>query len=318
MLTFFILFVLGLTGFSHGVAIEHDFGNVGIELAVPRGQTREEYLQSIIDYWTPERMASAISMDSIILNENGFFHLNDLPKAERAATVLAPSELLPGMLSTKPLVAGKVYFVMNGANYLCSGSVVNAENRDTVLTAGHCVFDYERQIWASSWIFVPNYSLGSRPLASFTMRKMATKIGWMNSRDFNYDVGIVLTNRNDRGQHIQDVAGGLGITLDPPRQARVNSFGYPKNLNGGETVSNCVGTPLSPTFLAGFTGLQLSCAMTGGSSGGPWIQEYNVNAQTGQQVSVNSFIVSSRPNFLFGPYFTEDNIGSLYGTYQDQ
>jgi len=303
---------------SHGAAIEHDSENVGIELMVPRGQTREEYLKSIVDYWTPERMASAVPKDLITVDEKELPSSNNHPKGERAATVLADSELLSGMVTTKPLIAGKVYFVMGGGNYLCSGSVVNADNRDTVITAGHCVFEYERQIWATNWIFVPNYSLGSRPLGSFTMRKMATKSAWMSSRDFNNDVGIVLMNPNERGQHIQDVAGGLGITLDPPRQGRSTSFGYPKNLNSGETVSNCAGIPLSPTFLSGFTGLQLSCAMTGGSSGGPWIQNYNVNARTGQQVSVNSFIVSNRPNYLFGPYFTESNIGSLYREYQDQ
>ncbi|CAF3317399.1 unnamed protein product [Rotaria sp. Silwood2] len=150
------------------------------------------------------------------------------------------------------------------------------------------------------------------------MRKMVTNTAWMNSGNFNFDIAIVLMNNNEKGQHIQDVTGGLGITLDSPQQAKATSFGYPKNINNGEIVSNCAGTHLSPTNVAGFTGLRLACAMTGGSSGGPWIQEYDVNARKGQQVSVNSFIMSNQPNNMFGPHFTELNIGKMYRDYQNQ
>ncbi|CAF3035659.1 unnamed protein product [Rotaria sp. Silwood2] len=101
------------------------------------------------------------------------------------------------------------------------------------------------------------------------MRKMVTNTAWMNSGNFNFDIAIVLMNNNEKGQHIQDVTGGLGITLDSPQQAKATSFGYPKNINNGEIVSNCAGTHLSPTNVAGFTGLRLACTMTGGSSGGP-------------------------------------------------
>ncbi|CAF2079863.1 unnamed protein product [Rotaria magnacalcarata] len=318
MLTFSVLLILGLSVFVNGATIRDLSDNVAIDMIVPRGQTRDEYLKSIVDYWTPERRASAIPLDTIVRDEKDFVDSNNEPRAERAATVLTPSALLPGMISTKPKIAGKVYFTVSGQNYICSGSVVNSESRDVVLTAGHCVFDYERQVWASLWVFVPEYAIGSRPLGTFAFRKLATKSQWMNSRDFNNDVGLVLVNPNEKGQHVQDVAGGLGITLDSQKNLRTTSFGYPKNMNSGETVSNCVGTPLSPTFLAGFTGVQLSCAMTGGSSGGPWIQQYDANSQTGQQVSVNSFIVSNRPNNMFGPHFTESNIGSLYRAHQDQ
>ncbi|CAF4390581.1 unnamed protein product, partial [Rotaria sordida] len=123
------------------------------------------------------------------------------------------------------------------------------------------------------------------------------------------------TNAND--QHIQDVTGGLGITLNPLRQAVTNVFAYPKNINNGETMSTCSGTSLSPTFVTGFTGLQLVCNMTGGSSGGPWIQNFDTNTGSGQQVSLTSFIILNRPNNLFGPYFNQNKMGSLYRTYQN-
>jgi len=140
----------------------------------------------------------------------------------------------------------------------------------------------------------------------------------MNSRDFNYDVGIVLVNRNDKGQLPQEAVGGLGITLNAPKQAATNAFGYPVNMNSGETMSTCAGTSSGAAVLAGFTGYQLACGMTGGSSGGPWIQQYNTNTKLGQQVSVNSFIMPSRPGYMFGPHFVDGNIGILFREYQDK
>jgi len=318
MLSFVVcLLVLGLAGISNGAAIDSASEDVSIDLMVPRGQTREEYLQSIVDYWTPERMASAEPMNPITVNEYDIPLFNDRQKTDGAEKILTPSAPLPGTRN-RPATAGKVYFVMNGRNYLCSGSCVNAQNRDTVLTAGHCVYDATAKKWATNWIFVPQYSLGSRPFGTFTWRKMATKNGWMNGGQWDHDVGLVVMNTNDKGQHIQDVTGGLGITINAPRQGATHSFGYPMNINSGETMSTCSGTPSSPTYVAGFTGLQITCGMTGGCSGGPWVQQYNTNTFSGQQVSVNSFIITNRPNNLYGPYFTNDNIGTLYNEYQNQ
>jgi len=318
MLSFVVfLLILGCAGVN-GAAIDSDSGDVSIEVPIPRGQTREEYFKSVVDYWTPERMASAQSIDPIIDdNDSEMLLFKDQQKAAGVEEVLTPTALLPGARNTRPQTAGKVYFVMNGGNYLCSGSVVNAQNQDCVLTAGHCLYDTATKKWATNWVFVPDYHLGSRPLGTWTSRRLATKTLWMNNRDFNHDVGLVLMNTN-AGKHIQEQTGGLGITLSAPKVATTHAFGFPKNMGNGETMSNCVSNSLSPTFIAGFSGLQLPCAMTGGASGGPWIQQYNTNTLSGQQVSVNSFIYSTRPNNMFGPHFVENNIGTLFREWQNQ
>jgi len=309
-------FVLAVA--TNGAAVRNPSADVSTDVLRPRGQTREEYVRSVVEYWTPERMASAQPMEPIIADSNELrFPLN--PHNDDPEKILTRSALPVGTRSAAlPSACGKAYFVMNGQNYLCSGSVVTADNHDTVVTAGHCVFDTGRQVFASKWAFVPLYSLGSRPHGTFVGRKLATKEGWTDDRDFNYDVGIVLMEPNDKGQHIQDAAGGLGITLNAPKAARTNAFGYPVNMNSGETMSTCAATSSAPTFIVGFTGVQLQCGMTGGSSGGPWIQQYNTNTNYGQQFSVVSFGISNRPGNVFGPYFTNANIGSLYDLHQDQ
>jgi len=319
MLSFVVvLLILGLAGVSNGAAIDSASKHVSNELIIPRGQTREEYLQTIIDYWTPERMASAQPMEPVIANNDELVRFANHQKDDGVEQILTPSASLPDTRSTRPSTAGKVYFVMNGGNYLCSAAVVNANNRDTITTAGHCIFDTGSRTWASNWIFVPQYSLGSRPLGTYTWREMVTTTGWANNADFHYDVGLVLVHQNDRGQHVQDMTGGLGITLNPSREAWTNAFGYPVNMNNGETMSTCASTSLDPTNAHGFSGMQLPCGMTGGASGGPWIHEYNTNTQLGQQVSVNSFIFLNHPGHMFGPRFNDDNIGSIYHTYKDK
>lgn len=49
--------------------------------------------------------------------------------------------------------------------------------------------------------------------------------------------------------------------------------------------------------------MRLACNMTGGSSGGPWFDDFSESAGTGVQVSVNSFGYTSEKNAMYGPYF---------------
>jgi len=319
MLPFVVfLLILDLVGVSNGAAIDSASEHVSIKLAIPRGQTEKEYLQSIVDYWTPERMASAKPMDLLTVNNNAMPSFNNHQKNNGVKKILAPSALPTSTRNLSPSTAGKVYFTMNGGNYLCSGSVVNAPNRDFVVTAGHCMFDYETQSWATRWAFVPQYSQGSRPLGTFAGRQIVTLNGWASNQDYNYDVGIVLVNPNEHGEHIQDVTGGLSLAINPSHEM-THSFGYPVNMQSGETVSNCIGTSFTPVeYSSFFSGRGLRCDMTGGASGGPWIQGYDANTHLGQQCSVNSFIITNNPGYIYGPTFTENNIGVLYDEYKDQ
>ncbi|MFG1690109.1 hypothetical protein ACGFNP_58880 [Nonomuraea sp. NPDC049269] len=43
--------------------------------------------------------------------------------------------------------------------------------------------------------------------------------------------------------------------------------------------------------------------LTGGSSGGPWFQNFNATTSLGNLNSINSFTYSFAPNLMFGPYF---------------
>ena len=177
-----------------------------------------------------------------------------------------------------------------------SGSVIVSDNRDTLLTAAHCVWDSNTKSWASNLIFVPQYSRGSRPLGTWVWRTVAVMNGWTDHGDFNYDIAVVLVGANSDGGHVQDYTGALGMTSNWGRQAWTDAYGYPMNMHDGEAMSTC-SAQCEPAAINDFGGVELSCAMGGGSSGGPWTQNNDY------QTSVNSFGISNRPNVMFRPLF---------------
>jgi hypothetical protein len=85
--------------------------------------------------------------------------------------------------------------------FVCSGTMRDAE---TVLTAGHCVYDYGGAGWAdeiwvypgydgTGWSLPPDDSVGSYGYGHGTY--FASWTGWTGSGDWNYDVGLVRVTR---------------------------------------------------------------------------------------------------------------------------
>ncbi|CAF3026938.1 unnamed protein product [Rotaria sp. Silwood2] len=318
----FLLYILCASlvpgAWSHG----HGGGDVSIERITPRGSTRESHVKSIVEFWTPERMASAEPMEVVMINGTdrwGQYERQDGPEQWVPGVMPTINESSVLRSSSVPSTVGKVFFVMNGRNYLCSAAVVVAPNRDTVLTAAHCVFDYTLQQWASDWIFVPRYSSGSQPFGKWVWRKMAALNAWTNKQNYNYDVAVVLLDTNYQGRHVQEYTGALGMTRNYNKKAWIHSFGYPVNFANGQAMSTCAASSKSAWSLwsGGFCGVKMPCGMNGGSSGGPWIQQYNTDTRSGLQTSVNSFVYPNEPDVMYGPYFGND-IWNLHEKYEGQ
>jgi hypothetical protein len=149
---------------------------------------------------------------------------------------------------------------------------------------------------------------------------MATKEPWIQKADYNHDVAIILVHKNEDGHHVQDRTGAFGISLNAQKRSLTHAFGFPMNINNGETMSNCVDTSTNPSLLlmSSFKGLQIKCGMGGGASGGPWLQHYDSTTHSGKQISLTSFSYTFAPGKIHGPYFTDDNIGSLFLLFENQ
>lgn len=196
---------------------------------------------------------------------------------------------------------GKVFFTINGDDYVCSAGSVASANRDLVVTAGHCAQD-ATGTWARNWIYVPGYDQGRRPYGAFAARHVFVPGPWSAHGDENYDVALVVLAASS-GRHVTDVVGAQGIAFDQPRGSLVYGFGYPAGgPYDGERLTYCSGKTYPDSHkITHDEGLR--CDMTEGSSGGPWLTKFDAGTGTGVVTSVSSFKYADDPATMYGPYF---------------
>jgi V8-like Glu-specific endopeptidase len=198
---------------------------------------------------------------------------------------------------------GKVFFSLGGDDYVCSGSSVSSPDRSTVLTAGHCVYDPETSTAATNWAFVPGYANGKAPYGVFPARHLATSSAWRTVEDFDVDVAFADVGPNSAGTALTDAVGGQPIGFGMPRGGMLHAFGYPAAPPWtGERLVHCAAVVVQDTSPEASQDQGMKCAMTPGSSGGPWLAGFSSRTGRGTLVSVTSFSYSDRPGVLWGPY----------------
>jgi V8-like Glu-specific endopeptidase len=242
--------------------------------------------QAVVNYWTEERMENAIPVEQVRGNSSG--------RAESAAAP-APAREYPGPYTEYPASThGKVFFTLNGSNYVCSGTALNSTNRSVVWTAGHCLNEGPGA-FATNFAFVPAYRDGARPFGTWTARTLMTTSAWANQGDFSYDVGAAVMNTTG-GSALTDVVGGRGIAFNYDRNQFYTSFGYPAAPPfNGQRLWICESPLIANDTSASPPTMGIDCNMTGGSSGGGWI--------VGNAVySVNSYGYLNQPGVMYGPY----------------
>jgi V8-like Glu-specific endopeptidase len=196
---------------------------------------------------------------------------------------------------------GKVFFTIDGGDFVCSAGTVSGANHDLVVTAGHCAQD-ATGAWAQNWIYVPGYDQGRRPYGAFPARHLFVPDAWSSRGDENYDVALVALATSG-GRHVADVVGAQQIAFDQPRGSLVYGFGYPAGGRyDGERLTYCSGRTYPDSHkITHDEGLR--CDMTEGSSGGPWLTRFNAGTGTGVVTSVSSFKYADDPATMYGPYF---------------
>ena len=264
---------------------------------------------SVRAYWTPRRMAAARPMALPVADGVRFTRPSTLDAYLRR---LAPGRsAVPAASTGAPWTGGgavvrttgKVFFSLGVDDYVCSGSAVDAPDRSTVLTAGHCVVDPEVGVDATNWVFVPAYADGRAPYGLFPATHLATTDGWRTQQDFDVDLAFADVARNAAGRLLQDAVGAQPIAFSAPRGRPAAAFGYPAAPPWtGERLVACSGAVRADTTPSPSTDQGLACTMTGGSSGGPWLSGFDRRTGTGTVTSLTSFSYSDAPGVLYGPY----------------
>ncbi|UOE19836.1 trypsin-like serine protease [Thermobifida halotolerans] len=263
-----------------------------------------EQRRTVLDYWTPERMAAAapraLSLGDLPAPLPPLFDRPRSPEtADDTATVHRWTD--GGRVAA---TTGRVYLTIDGADYTCTASVITAENRDTVLTAGHCLKD-KTGSWAENWIFVPGHTDGREPYGRYSARDMLVSPRWSRQGDDSYDFGLVVLNTDPLGRHVADRTGTQEVSFDGRIASHVHAFGYPSSPPySGEHLHYCAG-PTTPDR-QGTHGSGMRCAMTQGSSGGPWFADFDPDTGTGTITSLISFKYADDSEIQYGPRLGEE------------
>jgi V8-like Glu-specific endopeptidase len=205
---------------------------------------------------------------------------------------------------------GKVFFVQDGQNFVCSAAVI-AEH--AIWLAGHCVSDGNGH-YSTNLIFEPQYNSGGTPKGTFACPSLTTLVAWHTTANRRYDEGIAVCNNNAAGQTPRAAVGRLGFTWNVTEPRHYNSLGYPQAAPfNGATMQHCQSSFGHFDTLIGGTGptpFAIGCDMTGGASGGPWILNY-VPGQSGATINLlnghNDYkrTTPSQPLEMNSPYFDD-------------
>ena len=253
-------------------------------------------------YWTPERMDRATPADLVLDAAGELSRAVSRPRA--AIDISSSSQSFPARAH------GKVFFSIAGGtqpgDYVCSGTAVRSNSHTLSWTAGHCVNDPEfGGGFATNWIFVPGYRNGEAPFGEWPATELLTTAAWGEDANIRQDLGAAVLARNPDGQGIQDAVGARPIAFRLARAQQYTAFGYPAQPTifeptfDGERLYTC-DSPVTDDDNPPGSGpetLQIVCDMSGGSSGGGW-----VNAG-GALNGLISYGYELDFDHLYGPYF---------------
>ena len=224
--------------------------------------------------------------------------------------------------------AGRIYFEMpanrratrwNG--YVCSGTVVDdgATGTSVILTAAHCVYDDVNKAFARNVSFIPNQAgttgagtdrdCSNDPFGCWSPTYGVVDVDWTTRQfpaNIPYDYAYYVVpdtgahTGNGSGGALDGAVGALPIDFgDPMFDIRAHALGYsysddPHFMYCAENLAR--ESSYSDYWLG-------SCGLSGGASGGPWIQPMDETTGSGNIISVNSWGYTNSPG-MGGPPLT--------------
>ncbi|WP_234537204.1 trypsin-like serine peptidase [Streptomyces shenzhenensis] len=228
--------------------------------------------------------------------------------------------------------AGKVFFDSPEGTMVCSATVVedpaHPGKSNLVWTAGHCVHAGRNGGWYRNIAFVPSYNdkgLTGSALAAANRSEIApygvwwgdgaqTSQQWIDQggetgghgASYDYAVIHVTPEQGNGGKSLEETVGSaLPVNFDAPAVPKVPSItaaGYPAaKPYDGSLLYQCADKPgrLSVDASAP-TMYRIGCTMTGGASGGGWVE---TGADGKPALVSNTSIGPVSSGWLAGPRF---------------
>jgi V8-like Glu-specific endopeptidase len=199
--------------------------------------------------------------------------------------------------------AGKLFFNIGSASYLCSASLIKP---GIVVTAAHCVSNFGQHQFYSNWQFVPAYTNGTAPYGVWSAKTATVLTSYYNGTDScaqsgvicQDDVAVIVLNPQS-GTYPGPRTGTLGYgwngySFNGSGQALITQLGYPVDLDGGYVMERTDSQGSTTPSLSNNT--IIGSLMTGGSSGGPWV----VNLGTAPSLNGTSYGNAANHNIVVG------------------
>jgi hypothetical protein len=224
------------------------------------------------------------------------------------------------------------------AGYVCSGTVVTdgANDRSVILTASHCVYDDSNKAFARNVLFIPDQAgtngsgtdsnCSNDPVGCWVASFGVVDVNWTTSvfpDNIPWDYAFYVVD-DDPSSHSAGYTTNSS-TLDaavPPLDVQFTPPAVDDGTAGAHTLDFTHGMGYSysddPNFMycaedmttEGTVNWWLpSCGLSGGSSGGPWVQP--LNGGTGPIISVNSWGYTGSPG-MAGPKLSGTSASCVY------
>ncbi len=199
--------------------------------------------------------------------------------------------------------AGKLWFKIGNDTFLCSASLIYP---GIVVTAAHCVANYGKNQFYSSWQYGPAYNNGSAPYGIWTGASATILTAYLNGTDNCAQFGVicpddvaVITLNAQSGRYPGSTTGWFGYgwngySYNGSGQALISQLGYPVALDSGVIMERNDSQGFIASSLSNNT--IIGSLMTGGSSGGPWL----VNLGAPPSLSGTSFGTYPFRNLVVG------------------
>jgi hypothetical protein len=232
---------------------------------------------------------------------------------------------------------GRIYFEMPSnsrltrwAGYVCSGTVASdaTTGRSIVITAAHCVYDDAYKAFARNVLFIPNQdgttgagtdlNCANDPIGCWSPDFGVVDVNWTtrtfpNNVAWDYAYYVV----SDTGAHSNGIAAAPSA-LD----AAVTPMSVSFSAASIGPVTHALGYSYSedPNFMYCTDPMEAldavnywlpNCGLSGGSSGGPWAQPFNVSTGDGTIISVNSWGYTNQPG-MAGPKLAGTSASCLF------
>jgi hypothetical protein len=281
-----------------------------------RGPQQPSRHEQVIAHWTPARMAAAIPRD-FVRSDHGF-----VPAARPSTgggSTTGSSWTTAGPVKDR---TGKVYFEMGGGAYVCSGTVATdtRSGYSLVLTAGHCAYDEVNEAFATNWLFIPDFdsnptfTCASTRFGCWTAQALAVHDGYATAGGFNtqatlHDFAFAVVGPGGKSgtAQLDATVGSYPVAIPgfTTSGQTAYAFGYPAaGKYQGNDLVYCAGSIFEDPYNDELT-WGVPCKMTGGSSGGPWLSNFNTSTQAGGLSSLNSYGYSGVAA-MHGPKFNSD------------